>query len=262
VNPRAPADATVSGPADRMPDTDRLYTDLAWLWPLWGDATTEYAPYGRHVIESIRRHAGRPASTLLVIGCGGGKNVLNLKATFEVTGVDRSPAMLAQASALNPDCRFVRGDMRDFRLGRTFDAVLMDDAISYMTSRRDLEAALRTAHAHLEPGGVLVVTPDVTLETFQQNRTTTTRSCRGELDLVFIENVYDPDPADEHYQATIVYLIRDRGRLRIETDYWTLGIFDLDTWREVLEGTGFRIHEGRSVDGGDAYPVFTCVRSG
>jgi trans-aconitate methyltransferase len=68
---------------------------------------------------------------LLDIGCGGGKNVLNLKRQFAVTGVDLSSAMLAQAKELNPECMFVQGDMRTFRLDRTFDAVLMDDALSY-----------------------------------------------------------------------------------------------------------------------------------
>lgn len=235
-----------------MQDTDRLYTDLAWLWPMWGDAGTEYADYCRYVTESIRSHAARPVSTLLDIGCGGGKNVLNLKQSFEVTGVDLSPHMLAQAKDLNPDCMFLQGDMRNFRLGQTFDAILMDDAISYMNCREDFEAAFRTAYAHLSPGGVLVVTPDVTPETFQQNRTTTTRSSRDGLDVVFIENVYDPDPTDDRYQATIVYLIREHGRLRIETDHWTLGIFPLETWREVLYRTGFRVHEGRYVAGEDA----------
>jgi len=62
-----------------MDDTCRLYTDLAWLWPMWGDAADEYAHYCRHVAGLIERHAGRPAGTLLDIGCGGGKNVFNLK---------------------------------------------------------------------------------------------------------------------------------------------------------------------------------------
>lgn len=245
-----------------MQDTNRLYTDLAWLWPMWGDAATEYAHYCRHVTELIRRHATRPVSTLLDIGCGGGKNVLNLKQAFEVTGVDLSPDMLAQARDLNPGCSFLQGDIRSFRLGRTFDAVLMDDAISHMSRREDFEAAFRTAHAHLNPGGVMIVTPDVALETFQQNRTSTTRSSRDGLDVVFIENVYDPDPTDDRYQATIVYLIREDGRLRIETDHWTLGIFSLDTWREVLCGTGFEVHAGRYIAGEDDYTVFACVKTG
>ena len=244
-----------------MKDTCHLYTDLAWLWPMWGDAATEYAHYCQHVSSLIRKYAKRPAATLLDMGCGGGKNVLNLKREFQVTGLDLSPAMLAQAKELNPSCTFVEGDMRTCRLDRMFDAILMDDAISHMTCRANFEAAFRTAHAHLNPGGVLVATPDVTIETFQQNKTTTTPATRDGLDVVFIENVYDPDPTDEQYETTILYLIRDHGRLRIETDHCTLGIFSLDTWRQVLRDTGFELHEGRYSPGEGEYPAFTCVKT-
>lgn len=61
---------------EEMKDTCRPYTDLAWLWPMWGDATTEYAHYCLHVTSLIRQYANCPATTLLDIGCGGGKNVL------------------------------------------------------------------------------------------------------------------------------------------------------------------------------------------
>ena len=243
-----------------MKDTRHLYTDLAWLWPMWGDAATEYAHYCQHVSGLIREHARRPAATLLDIGCGGGKNALNLSRDFDVTGLDLSPAMLALAKELNPGCTFVQGDMRTFRLGRTFDAVLMDDAISHMNCRADFVAAFRTASAHLNPGGVLIATPDVTIETFQQNRTTTTSATRDGVDVVFVENVYDPDPADEQYDTTILYLIRDHGRLRIETEHWTMGIFSLDTWKHVLRDTGFQVHEGQYNPGEDRYTVFTCVK--
>lgn len=250
----------------KIEDTCRLYTDLAWLWPMWGDAVTEYAHYCRHVTGLIRRHAGHSVTTLLDIGCGGGKNVLNLKGEFTVTGIDLSPAMLAQARELNPECTFIRGDMRTFRLESTFDAVLMDDAISYMHCLADFTAAFQTAHAHLKPGGVLVATPDVTVETFQQNMTTVTpsapRTTPSGLEVVFVENVYDPNPADEQYETTVIYLIRDHGRLRIEADHWTLGIFSLDTWRRVLRETGFEVHEGHYRAGEDGYTVFTCVKTG
>ncbi len=249
-----------------MENTCRLYTDLAWLWPLWGGAADEYAHYCRHVMGLIARHAPHPAATLLDIGCGGGKNVFNLKGTFSVTGVDLSPTMLAQARDLNPESTFVHGDMRTFRLGRTFDAVLMDDAISHMTCLADFAAAFHTASVHLNPGGVLVATPDVTTETFRQNRTIATPARRADtrpdLDVVFVENVYDPDPADEQYETTILYLIRERGRLRIETDHWTMGLFPLDTWRRVLRDTGFEVHEDRYDAGEDEYTVFACVKSG
>ncbi|MRR11949.1 class I SAM-dependent methyltransferase, partial [bacterium] len=116
----------------QAPGGARLFGDLSWLWPLWGDATVEYARYCEHIAGLIRRYALRPARTLLNIGCGGGKNLLNLRKDFLVTGLDLSPEMIAQARALNPGCEIVQGDMRSFALGRTFDAVVMDDAISCM----------------------------------------------------------------------------------------------------------------------------------
>jgi SAM-dependent methyltransferase len=246
--------------ADDASEVFRLYTDLAWLWPLWGEASTEYAAYDLEVARLIQQYARPSAVTLLNVGCGGGKNVLNLKQTFEVTGLDRSPQMLAQARALNPECAFVEADMRSFQLGRTFDAVLMDDAISHMHTRADFEAAIRMAYAHLRPGGVMVVTPDVTRETFEQNRTTTTAVARDGIDVVFVENVYDPDPDDEQYEATVVYLIREQRRLRVETDHWRLGLFSINTWREILRDTGFELHEEPYFEGEDRYTLFACVK--
>lgn len=117
----------------------------------------------------------------------------------------------------------------------------------------------------LNPGGVLVVTPEATVETFQQNKTiatpTTRKGPRDELDVVFIENVYDPDPADEQYETTVLYLIGDHGHLRIETDRWTMGHLPLDTWRRVRCETGFDVHEGRYDAGEDEYTVFACVKT-
>ena len=70
---------------------NRLYDDLAWLWPLWG-APGEYAPYCDNVTRLIRQHAKREVKTLLNICCGGGKNIYNLKQEFSVTGLDLTPA--------------------------------------------------------------------------------------------------------------------------------------------------------------------------
>jgi len=246
-------------------DTCRLYGELAWLWPLWGEPA-EYAPYCRQVTERIREYAEIPVHTLLDIGCGGGKNIFNLKRDFELTGLDASPRMLELARELNPGCALVRGDMRDFDLGRTFDAVLVDDAIAYMKSREDLRAALACAWRHLAPGGVMIVNPDELKETFVQNRTSATsgtgKSVREGVEAVFIENDYDPDPEDDLYEATMVYLIREEGRLRVETDRHLLGIFTLDVWRKTLTGIGFRIHESAYVEDSGEYVTFACLKQG
>ena len=121
---------------------------------------------------------------------------------------------------------------------------------------------MRTAWAHLKPGGVLVSTADVTTETFQQNSTSIETSARAGLEVTFIENVYDPDPDDEHYETTIVYLIREQGKLRIEHDHWTLGLFSRQTWRSVLESVGFAVSEATCHVDGASYLTFIGVKPG
>lgn len=245
-------------------NTIHLYSDLAWLWPMWGDITVEYAHYCAHISRLIKQHTRRPIISLLNIACGGGKNMFNLKDHYQVTGLDLSPAMLEQAKKLNPSCDFIEGDMRSFLLDRTFDAILLDDGISHMANRDDLLKACRTAFRHLNPGGVMITTPDTTTETFRQNHTTITPGIRninpGNLDIIFIENLYDPDPTDENYEATILFLIRENGLLRIETDQYILGLFSLNTWRQILSEVGFMVQETKYRDNEDEYTSFTCIK--
>jgi SAM-dependent methyltransferase len=231
--------------------TPRLYSDLAWLWPLWGDPDGEYAEWCAHVAAMIETHTKREVRTLLNLGCGGGKNAYNLKRSYAVTGLDLSNDMLANARNVNPDCTFVQGDMRDFSLTERFDAIVIDDAVAYMTSREDLKALFRAAYRHLEPGGVMIVSPDKTKETFVQNESHVTRGNAAAesgaktegIDVVFIENNYDPDPNDDTYEALIVYLIREKGVLRVVEDMHTLGIFAAEVWPALLCEAGFEIHE-------------------
>lgn len=227
-------------------------------------APEEYADFCGHVMRMIRATAKIPVLSMLNIGCGGGKNVFNLKRECRVTGLDLSPWMLKLAAELNPECEFLQGDMRTFVLDRTFDAVLMDDAITYMASTAELRAAFRTAWRHLRPGGVMVVYPDDTKETFVQNHTIVT-AANGKIkppniDVVFVENNYDPDSEDDHYESTIVYLIREAGRLRVETDRHIHGLFALDAWRNTLMDAGFVVDEQTYSEQGKKYVTFACLK--
>jgi SAM-dependent methyltransferase len=173
--------------------------------------------------------------------------------------------MLELARALNPECEFLRGDMRGFNLDRAFDAILMDDAVAYMANRGDLRSAFEAACRHLRPGGVMVVGPDHTKETFVQNRTVVTTAAGttkpAEVEVVFVENDYDPDPTDEHYEGTMLYLIREHGRLRVETDRHILGLFAFEVWRETLTEVGFHIHQENYVEGGREHVTFACLKA-
>lgn len=102
----------------------------------------------------------RPAS-VLDLGCGTGTHALILADRgYRVTGLDASAGMLRVARGKARGRRnpaFMRGDMRRFDLGRTFDAIVcMDGAYTHLLTERDLLAHLRSVRRHLSLGGVYV----------------------------------------------------------------------------------------------------------
>ena len=243
-------------------NTNRLYNDLAWLWPLWGEPR-EYAPYCQNVKKLIRQYAQREVKTLLNICCGGGKNIYNLKQEFTVTGLDLSPAMLELARTLNPECRFVEADMRTFSLMEEFDAILIDDGIAYITNEADLYLVFDRCYTHLKTGGIMFVGPDEVKETFVQNRSEVTPAIANkptDIDVIFVENNYDPNPNDTVFDALMIYIIRENGKLRIEQDLHHLGLFALETWRRVLRETGFEVREASYFEDGRDYIEFVCIK--
>jgi SAM-dependent methyltransferase len=109
------------------------------------------------------RHGFLGSRRLLDLGCGTGGHALRLaQRGHRVLGVDRSPEMLAQACAKAFAARdlaldFQQADIRNFHLGRRFDAVLMMfTVLGYLINEADLMAALASVRRHLELGGLFV----------------------------------------------------------------------------------------------------------
>ena len=104
-------------------------------------------------------YADGPVKAILDLGCGTGNHSLPLaQRGYEVVGVDRSEAMLEQArTKAGGAVSFEVGDIRDVRLGREVDVVLLLFAVlGYQLSNDDVLAALQTARAHLRSGGLLI----------------------------------------------------------------------------------------------------------
>lgn len=220
---------------------NKLYGEYAHLWPTLSPPGN-YALEARYWERVLRERLGPGRKTLLDLGTGGGHHLVHLAAAFDTVGVDLSPGMLENARRLVPGAELHRGDMRDFRLGRTVDAVIAHDAIPYMRTRDDLRAAFATARAHLRPGGVFVTVPDDLAETFV-DPTVRTRTCRvagGEV--TFFEYACDPDPTDERYQTLYVYVLRTgTGAPVVDQDWHHHGLFARATWVALLEEAGFAV---------------------
>jgi hypothetical protein len=99
---------------------------------------------------------------------------------------------------------------------------------------------------------------------FKQKNTTCSTHSKGNVEITFIENYYDPDPTDTNYEATFIYLIRVGGKLEIYSDRHLCGIFKLETWLECLKATGFEVKQVKFTHStfteGEFYPMLICIK--
>src|SRR4051812_24109915 len=107
-----------------------VYRDLApWFHLL--TPPHEYAEEAAAALAILRATGDGPVETLLELGSGGGNMASHLKREVRLTLTDLSADMLDVSRTINPECEHIAGDMRTLRLDRTFDAVLIHDAICY-----------------------------------------------------------------------------------------------------------------------------------
>lgn len=217
----------------------RLYTELSKWWPILS-APEDYEEESDFYRSAIISASTFPIKSMLELGCGGGNNASHLKKHFDMTLVDLSQGMLQVSRTLNPECPHVRGDMRDVRLKRQFDAVFIHDAIGYMITEDDLCKAMETAFVHCCPGGVALFAPDFVKETFKDTCDKGGHD-RGKIGMRYLDWIWDPDPTDTTYFADMVYLLRDsKGEISCVHDRHVLGLFGKDKWIDLITAVGFK----------------------
>ena len=191
-------------------------------------------------------------------------NRYTFKKNFKLTSVDISEPMLKIAQELNPEVTYQYGDMRTIRLRENFDAVTILDSISYMRTANDLKRTFATAFYHLKPGGVFLTIAEKTAGQLEKSESFVSTYSRGNIEITFLENYYDPDPSDTSFEATFIYLVRVNGQLEIHTDPHICGIFKLETWHELLKETGFKVIQKSFTevagDRSETFPVFICTK--
>jgi SAM-dependent methyltransferase len=220
--------------------TPKLYREYADWWPLLS-APEEYVGEATEYARLILGASNGQARTVLELGSGGGNNASHMKASFDLTLVDRSPHMLEVSRALNPECEHVEGDMRWIRLGRTFDAVFVHDAIAYILTEDDLATVFATAFEHTRPGGVALFVPDYVTETFEA-ATDHGGHDGPDRSLRYLEWTWDPDPNDTTHRMDLTYVFHEPdGSVHVELDEHICGLFPRATWLSLIEGAGFQV---------------------
>jgi SAM-dependent methyltransferase len=203
----------------------------------------DYAGESRYVLGRLRQSMGRRPNSILELGCGTGKHAeLFYAEGLKVTGVDLSATMIEQARNRLPGGTFVEGDVRTVRLGSTFESVVsLFHVASYQTTNDDILAFLKTAAAHLEPGGVFLF--DFWYGPAVYTQQPAVRVKRMENDRVSILRTAEPVHwvndcmVEVHYEV----IVEDRASGRAEhiKEKHSMRYFFLPELRTYLDQAGF-----------------------
>lgn len=108
--------------------------------------------------EILVQNRKEPPSSVLDIGCGTGFKLAYLQGLgYECTGVDYLESMIAYARSEYPECTFEVGDVRDLRLGQTYDVITcLGWVLENVHSLEDISRSMETFAVHAKPGTLLV----------------------------------------------------------------------------------------------------------
>lgn len=210
------------------------------------------------VVRQVREH--RPdADSLLDVACGTGAHLEVFARLFTRTeGLEISEPMLERARRRVPGVPLHAGDMRDFDLGRRFDAVTcLFASIGYAGSPEGVDATLACLARHLTPGGVVVVEPwwfaerfldgHVSGDVVRSGDTTIARLSRtvreGGTSVMTVHNVVADAGGVRHFTDEHRALLLDRDRYELAFRRAGLAVTHVP---EVASGRGLLVGTARA----------------
>ncbi|MEV0446176.1 class I SAM-dependent methyltransferase [Streptomyces spectabilis] len=191
-------------------------------------------------MAALIRERNPAARSLLDVACGTGAHLAAFGGHFEDTaGLELSPAMREIARRSAPDATVHAGDMRDFQLGRTYDAVLcMCFSLGYMTSQDELDAAADALVRHLAPGGVLIAEPWWFPEKFLDGYVSAALAEeRGRAVSRLSHTVRDGGIS----RMTVRYTVADATGIRDFTEHETYSLFTHDAYTTAFRRAGVAV---------------------
>ncbi|WP_017595628.1 class I SAM-dependent DNA methyltransferase [Nocardiopsis potens] len=178
------------------------------------------------------------AASLLDVGCGTGAHLEAFEESFgDVAGLDASKDMIEAARAKGLRAALHQGDMCDFDLGRSFDAVTcLFGSIGHPESFDRLADALRCFARHLAPGGVAAVDPWWFPETFLDGYVSADVVTEGERTVARVSHSVRDGGGS---RMEVHYTVADRGSgVRHFSETYTARLFTRAQYEAAFAGAG------------------------
>jgi len=215
-----------------------LYAELAEYY----DAVYSWKDYRKEAgrLMALARKYGRSGGReWLDVACGTGHHLEYIARRYRGTGVDSSAAMLRVARRRLPMVGFVRQDMRRLHLGQEYDVVsCLFSAIGYVRTLSGLRQATASMARHLKPGGVLLIEPWLTPQTYRAGTVHALVARAGEA---YVARANSSERRGRLSVMRMHYLIAVPGRpIRHTVDPHVVGLFTVQETLRCLRGVGLR----------------------
>ena len=196
----------------------------------------DYPAEAHYIKEIVGRRAPHSVS-LLDVACGTGAHLEHLVDSFQASGLDLDPELLAIARGRVPSADLHLGDMTSFDLGRRFDVVTcMFSSIGYVRSVSLLRRAAQTLARHIEPRGLLILEPWFGPGEFEDGRVDTLVGRSGDLT---IERLARSRLEGRDSIIDFDYTVADSSGVKERfSEHHVLGLFAREEYDEAIEGAG------------------------
>jgi trans-aconitate methyltransferase len=126
--------------------------EIKWNAELYDNKHSFVSAYGEDVVGWLHPQQGE---RILDLGCGTGQLANDIASRGAlVTGIDKSPDMIAKAKATYPALQFEVKDATAFQFDQPFDAIFSNATLHWVNEK---EKAIAAMFNNLRPGGRLVL---------------------------------------------------------------------------------------------------------
>lgn len=214
-------------------DTISQYYDLMYV------KSDNYKKDVNKIIDVFNTYNSSDSNKLLDIACGTGGHASFLKNTFDVTGIDLSDAMLKIAKTKFSDISFVKADMFDFNLPLKFDIIVnLYGSIGYAKDYNQLLKGLQLINKHLKKGGIFILTPWSTKETFKSGLFTDTKT-QGNINYSRMESINLLN--DGKINIDMHHLIGKNNNINYYHNTMSISLFSETEYVKAIKKAGLKI---------------------